>query len=126
VDDDAECVEFMCRAIGSAYPVTSAADGEEAVLKARTMKPDVIILDVMMAGGKDGFSTFCELREDPATRNIPVIMHSAVVQKTGLPFGGESMKQFLGTAPTAFLEKPISAEQLLKEVKKALNREPSD
>ena len=123
VDDDLEYVSLLSRALGATYAVTVAADGEEAIMKARIAKPDVIVLDVMMPGGKDGFSTFCELRKDPATRNIPVIMCSEVGRKTGLPFGGESMEQFLGAAPAAFLEKPISAERLLDELRKVLDDE---
>ena len=120
VDDDADCVRMMCRAIGTIYPVTFAVDGEEALRKARVVMPDVIILDIMMPGGMDGFATFCNLRRDPRTCNIPVIMVSEVCRKTGLPFSGESMKQYLGAVPTAFIEKPVASEQLLREVENVL------
>lgn len=120
VDDDPEWLSFLSRSIGAEYPVLSETDGEQVVLKARIVKPDLIVLDVMLPGGMDGFTAFCNLRSDPTTCHIPVLMLTEIARKTGLPFGGESMEQYLGTAPTAFLEKPISVEQLLKEVRRVL------
>jgi CheY-like chemotaxis protein len=119
-DDDDECVNFAQKAIGAEYAVISAADGAEAILKARIEKPALIVLDVMMSGGMDGFTAFCNLRSDDITRDIPVIMLSEVASKTGLPFGSESMEQYLGSAPAVFLEKPISAMRLLDEIRKVL------
>ena len=120
VDDDPEWLDFLSRAIGSQYPVLSATNGEDAVRRAQRACPDVIILDVMMPGGRDGFSTYSELQRDPRTQDIPVLMLSEVNRKTGLDFGAEEMNRHLGKAPAAFLEKPISAERLLGEVEKVL------
>jgi CheY-like chemotaxis protein len=120
VDDDPEWLDFLSKAIGSHYPVLCATNGEDAVRRAQCACPDVIILDVMMAGGRDGFSTYAELQRDPRTRDIPVLMLSEVNRKTGLDFDAENMNRYLGKAPAAFLEKPISAERLLGEVEKVL------
>ena len=121
VDDDPEWLDFLSRAIGAQYPVLSATNGEDAVRRAQRACPDVIILDVMLYGGKDGFSTYAELLNDPSTRDIPVIIFTEVNRKTGLDFGAENMDRYLGKAPAAFLEKPVSAARLLDEVRKALN-----
>ena len=126
VDDDEEWRQFLSDALSPPYTVVASANGDEALAMARTAHPSLIFLDVMMPGGRDGFAIFCDLRKDPATRTIPVIMLSEVVWKTELPFGGESMERYLGAAPTAFLEKPISAERLLAEVRKALDEGSSD
>ena len=120
VDDDPEWLDFLAKAIGSQYQVLCATNGEDAVRRAQCACPDVIILDVMMSGGRDGFSTYAELQRDPRTRDIPVLMLSEVNRKTGLDFGAENMNRYLGKAPAAFLEKPISVERLLDEVKKVL------
>ncbi len=120
VDDDPEWLDFLARAVGSHYPVLCATNGEDAVRRAQRARPDIIILDVMMYGGKDGFSTYTELQSDPRTRDIPVIMFTEVNRKTGMAFGGKEMNRYLGKAPAAFLEKPISAERLLGEVEKVL------
>ena len=120
VDDDPEILEFMIATLGPDYSVLSANNGDEAVRIAQREGPDVILLDVMMPGGKDGFSTFAELQKDPRTRNIPVLMQTDVNRKTGLAFDDTAMKQYLGKAPAAFLQKPVAAKKLLEEISKVL------
>ena len=122
VDDDPEVLEYTTNALGSGYLVLSATNGEDAVHIAQRDRPDVILLDVMMPGGKDGFSCFAELQKDPRTRDIPVLMQTDVNRKTGLAFDAEIMQQQLGKAPTAFLQKPVSAQKLLAEINKVLHR----
>ena len=124
VDDDPEWLDFLSRAVGAEYPVLSATNGEDAVRRAQNACPDAIILDVMMPGGRDGFSTYAELQRDPRTHDIPVLMLSEVNRKTGLDFGAENMNRYLGKAPAVFLEKPISADRFLDEVRRVLQREP--
>jgi len=55
------------------YEVIPAADGEDALAKARTEKPDLVLLDVMMPG-MHGFDVLDALKGDPDVRDIPVIM----------------------------------------------------
>jgi CheY-like chemotaxis protein len=126
VDDDAEYLNFLSIAVGTVHEVISATSGEEALRKARIAKPDAIVMDVMMPGGQDGFSTFCDLGKDPATRRIPVIILSSVSRVTGAPFDKESIAQYLGSAPFAFLEKPVSPDVLLAELDNALGVESTE
>lgn len=120
VDDDPEFISSLFEVIGSEYPVLSATNGDDAIRKAGSFLPDIILLDVMMPGGKDGFSTFCELQRSPATAGIPVIMLSDVNRLSGLSFDENNMAQYLGKSPVAFLDKSITAERLLDEIRKAL------
>jgi CheY-like chemotaxis protein len=62
------------------YRVVAAAGGQDGVLKAREVKPAAIVLDIVMPH-KDGWQVLHELKADPATRDIPVIMLSIVDQK---------------------------------------------
>jgi CheY-like chemotaxis protein len=121
VDDDPEELASTCKALGSRYPVLAATSGEDALRVARSARPSVIVLDVMMAGGKDGFTTFHELQGDPATRDIPVIFLTNVGKATGLPFGSAELGKYLGWTPAAFLEKPVSTDKLLRAVAKSLD-----
>jgi len=120
VDDDPEWINFLSIAIGNDYHVISADDGDDAIAKARSVRPAAILLDVMMAGGKDGFSTYCELCHDDSTMEIPVIMLSEVKRETGLPFDASGMEKYLGKAPAAFLEKPVSPGLLIEELRKII------
>jgi CheY-like chemotaxis protein len=58
------------------YDVIEASNGQECLVQARSVQPDVITLDVAMPG-LDGFATVARLRSDPATAGIPVVIVSA-------------------------------------------------
>ncbi|MBI2441787.1 MAG: response regulator [Lentisphaerae bacterium] len=120
VDDDAELQKYAALVLGQDYPVLFTSSGEDALRVARTAQPDVIILDVMMAGGMDGFATFCELRKNPATAHIKVLMLTEVNRATKLRFDIDSMGKYLGASPQAFLEKPIKPERLRQAVAAAI------
>ena len=116
VDDDPEWLEFLIQTVGSEYSVTTATSGDEAMRKIAKDKPDAVITDVMMPGGKDGFTLFAELKSREQYRNLPVIMLTEINQKTGLAFNSTELKKYLGRRPASFLEKPVSGQQLLDEI----------
>jgi CheY-like chemotaxis protein len=120
VDDDPELVQFMAGVLSPTYRILTASNGNEALRIARQDRPDVILLDVMMPGGKDGFATFAELQQDARTSQIPVLMQTNVNRITGLAFDAQTMQEYLGKAPTAFLQKPVQPKQLLEAVSRAL------
>ena len=81
IDDDPNMLYLLRENLGEAgYRVMGAAGGEEGVRKARELRPSAIVLDVVMPH-KDGWQVLHELKADPATRDIPVIMLSIVDQK---------------------------------------------
>ena len=120
VDDDAEWRQFLCEALGQRHSVVTAANGEEALVIARTVHPALIFLDVMIPGGKDGFTLFCDLRKDQKTRDIPVIFLTEINPTASTLFDADVLKQYLGESPAAFLEKPISKDAVLRAVQKVL------
>jgi len=73
------------------YQILTATDGAEAVAKCRAEKPDLVLLDVLMPG-KDGSEAGAELRDDPTTKDIPVIFLTALVSgaegEGAAPIGG--------------------------------------
>jgi len=78
IDDDAEVIDLLRRyLIPEGYSVKGASSGEEGVRLARELHPAVITLDVMMPE-KDGWQVLRELKNSPATSDIPVIIHSVV------------------------------------------------
>jgi DNA-binding response OmpR family regulator len=92
------------------YQCLEASDGSQAYAIAKAEKPDVILLDVVMPG-QDGFATCRQLKRDPATKDIPVVM---VTSK-----GGES-DRFWGQKQGAaeYLTKPFSPDDLLATVRR--------
>lgn len=104
VDDDPSC-QMICRCILEplGYKIHLASDGEEVMrlLRSRSIKTDLILLDVFIPG-KDGFDICKELKRDPELASIPVVFMSAINEPSenirGLEAGG-----------AAFVSKPFDA-----------------
>jgi CheY-like chemotaxis protein len=121
VDDEPDAVEFVKAMLSEINGVTtmSAGDGDAGLATAKQAKPDLIILDVQMPR-KDGFTVFAELKADPDTKAIPVIMLTGVTRKTGISFSAADMGEMLGAKPSAYIEKPVDPDRLQKTVKTVL------
>ncbi len=106
VEDDSATAELLTLHLTQAgYKVAHAYNGEEAIEKARTMRPFAITLDVMLPK-KDGWEVLQTLKTDPLTADIPVIIHSIIDNKE-LAFA-------LGA--TDYLMKPLDKEALLSKL----------
>ncbi len=106
VEDDPPTAELLTFHLTQAgYRVSHAFDGQEAVEKAHSLRPFAITLDIMLPK-KDGWEVLQELKTDPATSGIPVIIHSIVNNKE-LAFA-------LGA--TDYLIKPLNKEELFKKL----------
>ncbi len=97
------------------YEVISCRDGQEALAAAAAQLPQLIVLDVMMPG-LDGLGALRQLKENPATREIPVVVLSAK---------GHALTKVEAEASGAvlFLAKPFSPNELLSAVQKILSPE---
>jgi CheY-like chemotaxis protein len=81
IDDNRDDLELLRENLNeSGYEVVGAANGEEGLTKAKALRPQVITLDVMMPV-KDGWQVLFDLKADPATRDIPVVMLTIVDKK---------------------------------------------
>ena len=79
-DDDKMLLDMYKERLELAsYVVESCSNGEEALAHVRDFNPDIIMLDVMMPK-MNGYETLASLKSDPATKNIPVIMLSALMR----------------------------------------------
>jgi CheY-like chemotaxis protein len=121
VDDDPDYINVVKTILErEQYTVVTAGDKTEGMEKIRAEKPDLAILDVMMNAWQDGFEMSRQLKKDPQFKNMPVLMLTAVENRTGIGF-----KSTAGD-PTwlpvdVFLDKPVEPEVLLSEVKKLLS-----
>jgi CheY-like chemotaxis protein len=107
VADTREMYEVYLRIAG--YGVDTARDGREAVRFARVARPDLIVMDLQMPG-MDGWAAIRQLKSDPKTANIPVIVLT-----------GHDLKDYLkhsavAEGAAAYLTKPLSPEQLAREI----------
>ncbi len=93
----------------SGYVVMGAASGDEALDKAISIKPDVVITDVVMPG-MSGFELCRNLKKHPATASIPIILCSSKNQELDRLWG---VKQ----GADAYITKPFTREQLVRAVK---------
>jgi len=113
VDDSPTEVFQMRKALEQAgFRVEAAADGSEAIRKAREMHPDLILMDIVMPG-MDGFRATRTLANDPETRSIPVIMVTSKANESDRVWG---MRQ----GAVDFLVKPVTPAQLREKAQAAL------
>jgi two-component system phosphate regulon response regulator PhoB len=116
VDDQAEVrelVEVTLR-IG-AYTILHAASGDHALAVARAERPDLILLDVMMPDSSvDGFEVCRQLKSDPATRNINIVMLTARGQGADIEMGRR-------VGADDYFTKPFSPLQLMNKVEELLD-----
>jgi diguanylate cyclase (GGDEF)-like protein len=115
VDDDPDIARFVEVNLRSAgYDVAVAADGEQALEKAQELRPDLVLLDVMMPR-IDGFEVAQRLRKNPQTSNTSIIMLTAKAlsadKVTGLQSGADD-----------YIIKPFDPIELLARVKGTLRR----
>jgi DNA-binding response OmpR family regulator/signal transduction histidine kinase len=110
VDDSPEMIGLVRAVLGKhGYDVLIATDGRKALDRAAAERPDLILLDILMPG-MDGYETCRRLREQPETRNLPVIFLSALTETHDKIAGFE-----LGAVD--FVTKPIDFPELLARIR---------
>lgn len=115
IDDEENIIEFIRLGLRyEGFHVEPAPDGEQGIITAQRVNPDLIILDVMMPG-MDGLEVLQRLRANPTTHDIPIIMLTAkdeVQDKiTGLRTGADD-----------YLTKPFDFDELLERIRAVLRR----
>ncbi len=114
VDDEPDARAFISAVLEDHGADTiQATSGAEALDCARREKPDLITLDLSMPG-KSGIAVFRELRDDPDLMEIPVCII------TGRPEMRSLIYQDRGPRPEGYIEKPLQAASLLRNVRKIL------
>jgi len=115
VDDEPDIVELVAYNLRrEGFDVSPAFDGEEALARIRKEKFDFVILDLMLPGIK-GMEICRIMRNDPRTKNIPIIMLTAK---------GEEVDKILGLEMGAddYMTKPFSPRELLARIKTVMRR----
>jgi CheY-like chemotaxis protein len=107
-DDNADMRQYVTRLLQPRWDVEAVADGRAALASLHARPADLVLSDVMMPG-LDGFELLRALRDDPATRDIPVILLSARA-------GEESRVEGLRAGADDYVIKPFSARELVARV----------
>nr|WP_278002813.1 ATP-binding protein [Nodosilinea sp. LEGE 06152] len=107
-DDNADMRDYIKQLLSAHYSVTAVTDGVAALAAIQTSPPNLVITDVMMPG-LDGFGLLKALRDNPQTREIPILLLSARA-------GEESRLEGLTAGADDYLTKPFSARELLARV----------
>ena len=116
VDDEEDIVNVLrFRLEANNYAVLSASEGQEGLNKARTEKPDLVILDLMLPK-LDGYKVCRMLKFDESYKSIPIIMFTARAQKKDEELGMEM-------GADAYIAKPFEPEVLLGKIKELLSKQ---
>jgi len=119
VDDEVDFVEITKVALeNKGYQVVVAYDGKEALNMVQKEKPDLIILDVMMATKTEGFDVSREIRKQKEFQNTPIIMLTAIRERMDVKWKIQPDKDWLPV--TEFMEKPIPPEKLIEKIEEML------
>lgn len=121
--DDEEDMRIFVSTVAetSGYEALVAVNGEDALKTARSDRPDLVILDVMMPKTEDGIQTFFQFKTDTDLNHIPIIILSAISQKTFFhyitlyPASHDALYE-----PEGYMEKPPDAADLIQLIEAAL------
>ena len=116
VDDENDFVELLqYKLAGHGYELIVANDGVHALSQARTLKPNLILLDILLPD-LDGLSVCEILRRQPGTKKIPIIFMSAL--------SGDVTRRTVAMQADDFFTKPLDLNRLEKRISELLHCEP--
>lgn len=114
IDDNPDIGDLVERALeGSEFEVFQASGGREGIHMAQELKPDLILLDIMMPE-IDGFTVSNFLKRIPGTANIPIIFLTARATKSGRMIASKA-------GAVDYIMKPFSPKELLKRLKRIVS-----
>ena len=121
VDDDKDFVDSVgiMLEVGG-FEVITASSGKECLLTLQEKKPDLILLDIMMENLVSGLHVGYEVRANPDTKDIPILMMSAIREKTGFDVGADKDSEYM--VADEFIDKPVKPKELTATVNRLLER----
>jgi CheY-like chemotaxis protein len=122
VDDDHDWLEIARLTLeGAGYLVTCCIDAQQAKNCMGGRLPDLIITDLMMRSLHEGFSFAKELKSDPKTSRIPIVLSTGIERELGVTFRPTSKSDLVAMGVEAFLGKPVRPPALLATVRQLLD-----
>lgn len=128
IDDDSDLVEAIRIVLESnGYQANAANDAQAGLDKVQANRPDLILVDMMMPSGTEGFHFVWKIRNlsEEYFRRVPIIVLTAIHEKTNLRFypdSGDGTYQAGEYLPVQdFVDKPVDPNQLLTRIKRVLS-----
>jgi CheY-like chemotaxis protein len=122
VDDDVDFLEALQAILEAAgYQVLAAYSGAEALALLRQGRVNVAVLDLMMEEPDSGVVVAHHLRRQPEMAGVPVILATAVAEKTGFRVSLDDPEEREWLKVDAWVDKPVSPEQLLRGIERLSN-----
>lgn len=116
VDDDPAIREILVTNLeAEGMDVATAANGDDAARLARELTPDLVVLDVMMPG-RDGYAVLADLKSDPTTAEIPIVLLTAKASEDDVWEGWKSGADY-------YITKPFTIDELMYFVDMAFGPE---
>jgi CheY-like chemotaxis protein len=121
VDDDFDFLEINRIILeGAGHRVVTATNPAEALTRIDAETPDLVITDLMMTSIDAGFAFSAQLKGDPRTANVPIIISTSVSSALGLNFRPDSPEDLAKMNVDAYFDKPIDAQALVAKVAELL------
>jgi CheY-like chemotaxis protein len=119
IDDDLDFL-YAVRLVleGEGFEVNTAKTPEEGINKVLDTEPDLVVLDVMMPTGLEGFEVARALREKHNLRELPILILTAVHNVREVPYRFAPDEDYLPV--DVFIDKPIKPEALVETIKEML------
>jgi two-component system response regulator VicR len=116
IEDEAEMIDLIRLILGrKGFELTGAAGGVEGLEAVRRVKPDLVLLDLMMPG-MDGWEVYQQMKADEELKHIPVIIVTAKAQSIDKVLGLHIAKV------EDYITKPFGPQELLQSIEKVLGK----
>ena len=116
IEDESEMIDLIRLILGrKGFDVKGATGGIEGIKLVREIKPDLVLLDLMMPD-MDGWEVYQQMKAEPTTRDIPVIVVTAKAQNIDKVLGLHIAKV------DDYIAKPFSPQELMESVEKVFNK----
>lgn len=116
IEDEPEMIDLIRLILGrKGFDVHGAPGGVEGIKMVREMKPDLVLLDLMMPD-MDGWEVYQQMKAEPSTRDIPVIVVTAKAQNIDKVLGLHIAKV------DDYIAKPFSPQELMESVEKVFSK----